>query len=609
MVTKSDTETLLYAFWTIFLWTASPSFASPPRLGPVDLVAPAPDDAPADHFRLSIKLTDGTRITPEGQWQVAPRADDTQFQALLARLDVRFEPRFGGVEKQLAVIAERASRLTSQQQPDLAAVYDLVWNRPVTVGELRKIGAALQETNVVDWAFVRDQRPPPPGDIAPTTDDYEPRQGYLGPEPGLDADFAHSLGARGQDVRVSDAEYGWDFLHEDLLDADLTPEDGQTIQSLVYDYGWHDHGTAVMGILGSVANGYGVTGFVPEAALFAFPEYTVEEDSRRVAAITQAIANSDIGDVVLLEMQIGVVCESCYGPAELDPDIWSLVRMGTDAGVVIVGAAGNGGQDLDSGWYADNWATWGDSGAILVGAGSADSRHAPMYYSGHGTRVDVQGWGEDVFTAGYGDFAVVGGDDHQSYTAYFSGTSSASAVVAGAAALVQDYMVGTGTPPLLPSDLRDLLVSTGTPQSSGDLVGPLPNVRSAIEAFDADTDGYVALAYGGTDCDDARADAHPDAIEIWYDGVDQDCLGGDDDDADGDGIPQNADCDDNDPAVGRDSGPDCVDSSDKSSGCATVSTSRFVSWFPIALASLAIVIRRRRFLDARLLFFYRSPSP
>jgi len=74
---------------------------------------------------------------------------------------------------------------------------------------------------------------------------------------------------------------------------------------------------------------------------------------------------------------------------------------------------------------------------------------------------------------------------------------------------------------------------------------------------DQDCDGYVDVEDGGLDCDDSDASIHPGADEIWYDGRDSDCDGGDDYDRDGDGFYPGAwagegvssDCDDGDPDV------------------------------------------------------------
>ncbi len=68
--------------------------------------------------------------------------------------------------------------------------------------------------------------------------------------------------------------------------------------------------------------------------------------------------------------------------------------------------------------------------------------------------------------------------------------------------------------------------------------------------FDADGDGYDWQRFDGEDCDDTDPGINPAAAETWYDGVDQNCDGKDDFDADADGYSSQAsggfDCDDSD---------------------------------------------------------------
>jgi hypothetical protein len=63
---------------------------------------------------------------------------------------------------------------------------------------------------------------------------------------------------------------------------------------------------------------------------------------------------------------------------------------------------------------------------------------------------------------------------------------------------------------------------------------------------DADKDGWLVTE---GDCDDTDAAVHPGATEVWYDGKDEDCLGGDDFDQDGDLSDDPDDCDDLDPDI------------------------------------------------------------
>ena len=91
---------------------------------------------------------------------------------------------------------------------------------------------------------------------------------------------------------------------------------------------------------------------------------------------------------------------------------------------------------------------------------------------------------------------------------------------------------------------------------------------------DADADGYgdpaaataqcsapAGAVSNDDDCDDGAAAVRPGADEVWYDGVDQDCDGSSDFDADGDGFDADfaggADCADDNPVYNPDRRESC----------------------------------------------------
>jgi hypothetical protein len=157
--------------------------------------------------------------------------------------------------------------------------------------------------------------------------------------------------------------------------------------------------------------------------------------------------------------------------------------------VIVVAAAGNGGENLDDAIYderPDGFPTWwrnpfrrgaADCGSILVGAGACPAGlngiedawpdRSRLPFSNWGTVVDSQGWGNGVTTCGYGDlqgtFDVATLD--RWYTKTFNGTSSAAPCIAGLLACVQGVLRAQGRPLLSPALARQLLRETGVPQT------------------------------------------------------------------------------------------------------------------------------------------------
>lgn len=326
------------------------------------------------------------------------------------------------------------------------------------------------------------------GDSCPvTTPSFESYQGYLGPAPhGIDAPAAWRAGHRGAGIWFADIEGGWNAKHEDLPGDRIAHVAGQPINDAM----WRAHGTAVLGQVVGRDNGKGVVGIAPDVERV----FTSSIGGIAVAnAIDGAASRLRPGDVLLIELQ-SAGPRGRYIPVEYWQDVFDAIEAATARGVIVVEAAGNGGENLDHPRYEGAFdRTKRDSGAIMVGAGGpprdgfADRER--LDFSNYGARVDVQGWGRKVATLDYGDLQACNdatdrtyADRH--YTGEFAGTSSASPIVAGAAIILQGIAKQRGSV-LAPAELRDLLRRTGTPQA-GDTtksIGPRPDLARAIAAL------------------------------------------------------------------------------------------------------------------------------
>ncbi len=334
---------------------------------------------------------------------------------------------------------------------------------------------------------------------------------------GVDARHAWSNGWTGAGVKICDIEYDWNEFHADL----------PVISNLVAnhsDAGFGDnHGTAVFGQMAGLDNGSGVRG-IAHGASFYFAGAYANNSYNAGNALLAAAGVFGTGDVILIELQMtGPLGQ--YVPVEWYKPYYDAIVTATGMGLVVVEAAGNGSQNLDDPAYSTgNDGHWpflpgNESGAILVGAGAPPSFPDPrsrLEFSNYGSRVDVQGWGYTVVTAGYGNLYDAEGKNHW-FTASFSGTSSASPMVAGAAAVIQQVYRSEHGESAPPAVIRQILSATGTPQAGTDNIGPFPDLRAAIQAVQTpvDTDG--------------------DGIVDWLDNCPDDFNPGQED-ADGDGV-------------------------------------------------------------------------
>jgi serine protease len=344
----------------------------------------------------------------------------------------------------------------------------------------------LNALPIVEFAEPGPVPAPPPTDIPPTSPDLRGSQGYkLSPPQGIGTPKTRAYpGSNGKGIKIVDIEYSWQLDHEDVeLPSSRILTSGATLSD---PFSSTNHGTAVLGEIVGRKNPYGVTGIVPTAKAWVAPANTSEFGYDPARAIGIATGLLKKGDVIIIEQQFSVCNSSSFGPLEWVQSVFDAVSAATAKGIVVVAAAGNGAVDLDGVSCAGKFdTTVRNSHAIIVGAGTSTD-HSRLSFSSFGSRVDVQGWGQNVTTAGYGG-AFDPGDIRQRYTLTFSGTSSATPIVAGSVVSIQGVLKACGLPPLTPDEMRNALVSTGTPQgtSLGGHIGPLPDIKEALDTTDA----------------------------------------------------------------------------------------------------------------------------
>lgn len=348
----------------------------------------------------------------------------------------------------------------------------------------------IEKSSLVETAYLQEEEAPPAErlpnlSVNPYDEPRLTRQGYLEPAPlGINAPYAWSIkGGDGKGTTFVDMEYGWLFNHEDLVNQKIELISGQNKSE------HHDHGTSVLGIVSAEDNNIGGIGIAPKAKVKVVSQIRDNGNYNTADAILSAVNNMQAGDILLLEAQATYdgYGDKNYFPVEVKPDIFDAIRMGTNKGIIIIEAGANGGNDLDQ--FRDrngkqvlnrNSPDFKDSGAIMVGAASARVPHKRSYFSNYGSRVDVYGWGNAVDTtdAKPSEFIT------NLYTSSFAGTSSASPIIAGAAASIQGIAKNNQGRVYTPRQLRAILSdsSTGTKSNdpTSDKIGVLPDLKAIL---------------------------------------------------------------------------------------------------------------------------------
>ncbi len=384
----------------------------------------------------------------------------------LDRLHVELAP------ERIRALVDRAVKYTERYRPPNFLTYFAI-RCPEGV-DPEQVTRVLAAWKSVQAAYVEGPPTDPP-DVKASDDDLSPKQGYLDPAPdGVDAHHAWTVaGGDGANVTFADVEKGWVLDHEDLKAAGVALQAGSLSQT------WHGHGTAVLGILRAVDNDRLFVGIAPASRGVAVSQWRTGGAHDTVAAIASAITALGPGDVLLLEAQTTLA--GAVVPVEAELAAFDKIQLAVASGITVIEAAANGAVDLDAWKDPSGAAVLGsggkDSGAILVGAASAPAPHARLSFSNFGSRVDCYGWGEKVYTTGNG----TNGKGKKTYTAKFSGTSSASAIVAGAALSLQGIARAALGAPYPPRQLRDIFRAVGTlsanPQS--DRIGRMPDLKAA----------------------------------------------------------------------------------------------------------------------------------
>lgn len=284
--------------------------------------------------------------------------------------------------------------------------------------------------------------------------------------------------SEGEEVIVAVIDTGVDIDHEDLV--------GRTVPGKRIGYSWwewpwdlgvknddYPHGTHVAGIIAATGgNDKGVVGLANRAKVMPLKtggRFYDEANDKWYwgfphGAQADAIHYATAHGARVINMSLG-------GYGFPDSNILNALSEAESQGVVVVASAGNGGLD-QVGDYAQNHYPSAYP-AVLSVAAIDDDDHRPTFSNyGYPDFVDVAAPGVAVLsTVANSSYE---GDVLSGRT--WSGTSMAAPHASAVAAMLLSI-----APNLTPTQVRDIISSTGTPISTDKPIGKLLNAYAALQ--------------------------------------------------------------------------------------------------------------------------------
>ena len=406
--------------------------------------------------RLVLKLVNESQLKENDTISLADLSLSSDEQLQFAK---EFDAEDSSALNSLAATASEKN--TDYIAPDFSTIYFAILE---PAKDYTDIIRQLSENTEVEFAF--EDAFPAPAAVNASDDPMAIFQEYESANPlGVASFAAWDKDITGSGIQVVDIETEWDLNHEDLPSGIPLLTGENKIDFANND----DHGTSVLGIICGQDNDKGIVGLAPDvtmkvASIIFSPSFSVAR------ALCRAIRKSAAGDIILIEQQ-----SAQFLPIETSPLIFLLIALASACDIIVIEPAANATTNLDQVKVNGktildrNSPDFTDSGAIMVGASVGVSPHQKNGATNFGTRVDCFASGENVTTAA----------KNNKYIRNFKNTSAASAIIAGVAALVQEYSANNGAR-LTPSEMRVLLSDNTKGLQSPDPIGVMPDLTKII---------------------------------------------------------------------------------------------------------------------------------